>query len=147
MLAGFAAPAVAAVREPAASPYVIEVAGQRYGPDTCKSGYVWREAFEGDSVCVTPDRRTQANADNAAGLLRRGSAQQVGIHTVVLNVDRLLPRWSARSYDCHLEAGSGNLSGSLSAGPNTSWMVEAPAGRKLWRSPCTSTKDPSMRSP
>ncbi|MEH2393254.1 MAG: hypothetical protein V7K21_16915 [Nostoc sp.] len=24
-----------------------------YGSDTCISGYVWREAFPGDHVCVT----------------------------------------------------------------------------------------------
>ncbi|GHO74349.1 hypothetical protein KSD_21200 [Ktedonobacter sp. SOSP1-85] len=35
-----------------------------YGPDTCASGYVWREAFEGDHVCVTPEQRAQAKADN-----------------------------------------------------------------------------------
>src|SRR3954470_22579540 len=25
----------------------------------CKSGLVWREAFDGDAVCVTPERRTE----------------------------------------------------------------------------------------
>ena len=25
-----------------------------YGPNTCKQGFVWREAFDGDVVCVTP---------------------------------------------------------------------------------------------
>jgi hypothetical protein len=42
-----------------------------HGPDTCESGYVWREAFEGDTVCVTEDRRTQAAMDNAAAAERR----------------------------------------------------------------------------
>jgi hypothetical protein len=42
-----------------------------YGPDTCKQGYVWREAFEGDTVCVTPARRTQVAADNAQAAARR----------------------------------------------------------------------------
>ena len=32
----------------------------------CLQGYVWRQAFAGDYVCVTPDVRTQAAADNAA---------------------------------------------------------------------------------
>ncbi|HLH23643.1 MAG TPA: hypothetical protein VK066_14070 [Chloroflexota bacterium] len=41
------------------------------GPDTCVSGYVWREAFEGDHVCVTPETRRQAAADNAAAASRR----------------------------------------------------------------------------
>lgn len=42
-----------------------------YGPDTCKDGYVWREAFEGDTVCVTPQTRAQAAADNAQATARR----------------------------------------------------------------------------
>jgi hypothetical protein len=33
--------------------------------DTCQQGYVWREAFTGDHVCVTPDVRAQAAYDNA----------------------------------------------------------------------------------
>jgi hypothetical protein len=33
--------------------------------DTCDVGFVWREAFPGDHVCVTPKTRTQAAADNA----------------------------------------------------------------------------------
>ena len=32
--------------------------------DTCSSGYVWREAFPGDHVCVTPATRAQAKYDN-----------------------------------------------------------------------------------
>lgn len=35
-----------------------------YGPDTCRQGYVWREAFPGDHVCVTPAVRSQAALDN-----------------------------------------------------------------------------------
>ncbi|WP_338254062.1 hypothetical protein [Dictyobacter halimunensis] len=41
-----------------------------YGPDTCISGYVWREAFTGDHVCVTPDRRTQVAFDNSQARYR-----------------------------------------------------------------------------
>lgn len=37
-----------------------------YGPDTCIQGFVWREAFDGDVVCVTPAVRSQAAGDNAA---------------------------------------------------------------------------------
>jgi hypothetical protein len=37
-----------------------------YGPNTCKSGYVWREAFEGDAVCVAPERRQETWKQNAA---------------------------------------------------------------------------------
>ena len=42
-----------------------------YGPDTCDRGYVWREAFPGDHVCVTPRMRDQAVADNAQAAARR----------------------------------------------------------------------------
>ena len=41
-----------------------------YGPDTCLTGYVWREAVHGDLVCVTPDQRDQAVLDNAAAASR-----------------------------------------------------------------------------
>jgi hypothetical protein len=36
-----------------------------YGPDTCKAGYVWREAIPNDHVCVAPESRDQAKQDNA----------------------------------------------------------------------------------
>jgi hypothetical protein len=36
----------------------------------CLQGYVWRKAYSGDYVCVTPANRTQAAADNAAALSR-----------------------------------------------------------------------------
>ncbi len=32
---------------------------------TCRQGYVWREAFAGDTVCVTPYERTQAQQENS----------------------------------------------------------------------------------
>ena len=32
--------------------------------DKCLPGYVWREAFPGDHVCVTPETRSQAAYDN-----------------------------------------------------------------------------------
>jgi hypothetical protein len=35
-----------------------------YGPDTCINGYVWRNARDGDSVCVTPATRDQVAAEN-----------------------------------------------------------------------------------
>jgi hypothetical protein len=56
---------------PAADPASPNPADLPYGPDTCKQGYVWREAFAGDTVCVTPDRRDQAYVDNAAAEARR----------------------------------------------------------------------------
>lgn len=42
-----------------------------FGPDTCKSGFVWREAFEGDHVCVTPETRSQTATDNSQASGRR----------------------------------------------------------------------------
>ena len=36
----------------------------------CRSGYVWREAFDGDYVCVSPQTRTQARNDNAQAAAR-----------------------------------------------------------------------------
>ncbi len=45
--------------------------GGASGPDTCKQGFVWREAFDGDTICVTPGERAQTKADNAAAASRR----------------------------------------------------------------------------
>jgi PASTA domain len=50
--------------EPGSSVLLVLVGA--YGPDTCLQGYVWREAFQGDHVCVTPETRAQAANDNAA---------------------------------------------------------------------------------
>lgn len=44
--------------------------GCPYGANTCASGYVWREAYAGDVVCVYPSQRSQAAADNAAAASR-----------------------------------------------------------------------------
>lgn len=40
-------------------------------PDTCRQGFVWREAFPGDHVCVTPETRAQAAFDNSQAEARR----------------------------------------------------------------------------
>ncbi|MEU7729660.1 hypothetical protein AB0B78_31155 [Streptomyces sp. NPDC040724] len=34
-----------------------EPGGGAYGPDTCKAGYVWRDSFDGDTICVEPEYR------------------------------------------------------------------------------------------
>jgi hypothetical protein len=39
-------------------------AGGAYGPDTCRQGYVWREANADDHVCVRPSVRSQTARDN-----------------------------------------------------------------------------------
>jgi hypothetical protein len=44
-----------------------------YGPNSCKQGFVWREAFDGDVVCVTPGTRSQASSDNAAAASRKAA--------------------------------------------------------------------------
>ena len=40
----------------------------------CKSGYVWRDARDGDGVCVTPDERDIAKRQNANGPNNRTAA-------------------------------------------------------------------------
>ena len=47
------------------------VSGLPNGPDTCKQGYVWREAFPNDHVCVTPQTRQQTQDDNSQAAQRR----------------------------------------------------------------------------
>ncbi|MFB6978086.1 hypothetical protein [Streptomyces scopuliridis] len=42
-----------------------------YGPYTCATGYVWREAVPADLVCVTPQIRSQTMTENSLGPSRR----------------------------------------------------------------------------
>lgn len=44
---------------------------QHHGPNTCISGYVWREAYAGDVVCVRPAVRSQTRDDNRKAASRR----------------------------------------------------------------------------
>lgn len=62
---------IAASLAPAAPP-----AAQAYGPDTCKQGYVWREATPEDHVCVVPETRAQARRDNAQARYRVSRVSQ-----------------------------------------------------------------------
>jgi hypothetical protein len=39
-------------------------------PDTCAQGYVWREAFSNDHVCVIPETRSQTANDNSQAAAR-----------------------------------------------------------------------------
>ncbi|MEV7559553.1 hypothetical protein [Streptomyces sp. NPDC089795] len=62
----FALPASAASTLPARSPIT---SGSAEDPNKlpdgyCKSGYVWRDSFDGDGVCVTPEERDAAHAEN-----------------------------------------------------------------------------------
>jgi hypothetical protein len=52
-----------------------------YGPDTCKQGFVWREAGPNDRVCVTPEIRDQAAEDNRQAEARRDPAGPYGPNT------------------------------------------------------------------
>jgi hypothetical protein len=45
-----------------------EPGGVPYG--WCAAGYLWRQAYMGDYVCVTPSQAAQVNADNAAAQSR-----------------------------------------------------------------------------
>jgi hypothetical protein len=42
-----------------------------FGPNTCKPGFVWREADDFDWVCVTPGTRSQTRTDNSLAASRR----------------------------------------------------------------------------
>jgi hypothetical protein len=53
-----------------------------YGPETCKAGFVWREACSAnDHVCVLASVRSQASKDNAAANARRQGAGPYGPDT------------------------------------------------------------------
>ncbi|UUU26926.1 hypothetical protein [Streptomyces sp. DSM 40750] len=43
----------------------------QFGPHTCKQGFVWREAFSGDLVCVDPRVREETRRENELGPSRR----------------------------------------------------------------------------
>jgi hypothetical protein len=49
-----------------------------YGPDTCVSGYVWREARVGDTVCVTPATRDRVAQQNANAGANKDPSQAYG---------------------------------------------------------------------
>lgn len=59
-----------AVTSMALAPLAAAVHAQP-APETCRTGYVWREAFPGDLVCVTPETRAQAARDNREAHARR----------------------------------------------------------------------------
>lgn len=56
--------ALAAIGSLAAAALTPTAASAQYGPDTCRTGFVWREAYRGDHVCVRPWVREQARRDN-----------------------------------------------------------------------------------
>ena len=42
-----------------------------FGPDTCKTGFEWRETVPSDHVCVSPQSRDDAKRDNAKAAANR----------------------------------------------------------------------------
>jgi len=55
-----------------------------YGPDTCKTGFVWRDAIPGDHVCVTGDSRSTVAAENASAGARVDPAGASGPNSCVV---------------------------------------------------------------
>jgi hypothetical protein len=54
-----------------ASPAPAQADPLPYGPDTCLEGFVWREARDGDTVCVTPAVRNRTAEENQLAASRR----------------------------------------------------------------------------
>ena len=54
-----------------------------YGPDTCRIGYVWREAAPFDHVCVRPASRTRVAQENAVALSRIDPGGAYGTFTCI----------------------------------------------------------------
>jgi hypothetical protein len=52
-----------------------------YGPDTCKQGFVWREADERDHVCVGPEVREQTREENRLASSRLAGSGPSGPNT------------------------------------------------------------------
>ncbi|MFG2978252.1 hypothetical protein ACGFYY_35365, partial [Streptomyces sp. NPDC048331] len=64
--AAFALPASAAIGSPSQPTITSSIADDPNSrPDgQCKSGYVYRDSYEGDGTCVTPGERDAAHAQN-----------------------------------------------------------------------------------
>jgi hypothetical protein len=70
---------VSLMRSTLASP-----ASPPFGPDTCKAGFVWREAIPADHVCVTPaSRAIAAQQDRDAANHRQSTGGAYGPDTCV----------------------------------------------------------------
>jgi hypothetical protein len=52
-----------------------------YGPDTCKQGYVWREADDRDHACVRPEVRAQTRKENGLASSHRAGGGAYGPNT------------------------------------------------------------------
>jgi hypothetical protein len=51
------------------------------GPNTCREGFVWRAAFPGDAVCVTPARQAAVQAENQQAAANRAGGGAFGPNT------------------------------------------------------------------
>ena len=51
--------------------------------DTCRPGFVWREAVAGDHICVAPQTRAQAARDNSQAAARRQPGGAYGPNTCI----------------------------------------------------------------
>lgn len=49
----------------------------------CRTGLVWREAFDGDDICVTPERRAMVREENRQAALRRDLHGSYGPNTCI----------------------------------------------------------------
>jgi hypothetical protein len=54
-----------------AASLLFAVAHTAWAQESCRQGYVWREAAADDYVCVRPEVRAQAAYDNAQSASRR----------------------------------------------------------------------------
>ena len=97
-----------------------------FGPDTCRQGWVWREAVPGDHVCVTPQTRSQAWADNAQAASRVAPnipppCQAVG----GLPSDRVTPEQAVRC------SASGYWRATFTAFVHDYWLFGSDAGSSV----------------
>jgi hypothetical protein len=68
---------------PTAPPTPTPTPYRPYGPDQCIQGFVWREAWPEDHVCVTPDQRQRVAEDNAQAPYRVDPTGPYGPNTCV----------------------------------------------------------------
>ena len=81
----FAAAITLAVTLGATAPVTPAVADDfAYGPDTCRTGYVWRQAQPFDHVCVRPASRTRAAQENIVALSLIDPAGAYGPFTCIV---------------------------------------------------------------
>jgi hypothetical protein len=64
-------------------PHPVVAAPVAVASDICIQGYVWREAFAGDHVCVTPLTRAQVAGDNRLAASRRDPGGLYGPNTCI----------------------------------------------------------------